>query len=92
MGHIVYPWAAETPKKYAPEFMTFANTTGKAKVMLGTNFPQLGWKECVDKRTNYLVGTKGDFRESVVKDYMGGNALQALKPPEMYLEGPQSNL
>ncbi|CAI7582715.1 unnamed protein product [Penicillium discolor] len=110
MGHIGYPWAAETtavawkhknvyidtsawsPKYYAPEFITFANTTGKDKVMFGTNFPQLGWKDCVDKVNTHLVGTKGGFRDSVVKGFMGGNALRVLKLPETHLEGPRSNL
>lgn len=110
MGHIGYPWAAETtavawkhknvyidtsawsPKYYAPEFITFANTTGKDKVMFGTNFPQLGWKDCVDKVNTHLVGTKGGFRDSVVKGFMGGNALRVLKLPETDLQGPRSNL
>lgn len=110
MGHIGYPWAAETvavawkhknvyidtsawsPKYYAPEFITFANTTGKDKVMFGTNFPQLGFKDCVDKVNNYLVGTKGGFRESVVKGFMGGNALRVLKLPVNNIQGPRSNI
>ncbi|CAG8235385.1 unnamed protein product [Penicillium salamii] len=110
MGHIGYPWAAETtavawkhknvyidtsawsPKYYAAEFITFANTTGKDKVMFGTNFPQLGWKDCVDKVNTHLVGTTGGFRDNVVEKFMGGNALRVLKLPGVNLEAPRSNL
>ncbi|KAI0529921.1 hypothetical protein GGR58DRAFT_277235 [Xylaria digitata] len=110
MGHIGYPWAAETvavawkhknvyidtsawsPKYYAPEFITFANTTGKGKVMFGTNFPQLGWKDCVENVNDYLVGTKGGFRESVVKGFMGANALRVLKLPLADMAEPRSHL
>lgn len=110
MGHIGYPWAAETvavawkhknvyidtsawsPKYYAPEFIHFANTTGREKVMFGTNFPQLGWKACVDRVSEYLVDTKGGFRENSIKDFMGGNAIRVLKLPPVNLDKPKSNL
>jgi predicted TIM-barrel fold metal-dependent hydrolase len=110
MGHIGYPWAAETtavawkhknvyidtsawsPKYYAPELITFANTTGKEKVMFGTNVPQLGPKDCVDKVNNYLVGTKGGFIEGVIKGFMGGNALRVLNLPRNDMGGDGPNL
>ncbi|KAI4596813.1 hypothetical protein KJ359_005156 [Pestalotiopsis sp. 9143b] len=97
MGHIGYPWAAETvavawkhknvyidtsawsPKYYAPEFIKFANTTGRKKVMFGTNFPQLGLKDCVDNVNEYLVGTKEGIRKENWKDFMGHNAIRVLK-------------
>ncbi|KAH6664581.1 hypothetical protein B0J14DRAFT_493398 [Halenospora varia] len=110
MGHIGYPWAAETvavawkhknvyidtsawsPKYYAPEFITFANTTGKLKVMFGTNFPQLGWKACVDNVEEYLVKSGKGLKEQVVKGFMGGNAIRVLKLPALNLGQLKSNL
>ncbi len=59
----------------------FANTTGREKCMFATNFPQLGWKACVDNVNKLLVNTEKGFRERVVKDFMGGNALRVMKLP-----------
>ncbi|KAF2470926.1 amidohydrolase 2 [Lindgomyces ingoldianus] len=110
MGHMGYPWVAETvavawkhqnvyidtsawsPKYYASELIRFANTTGREKVMFGTNFPQLGWKTCVDNVNEYLVGTKDGFKSKVVQDFMGGNAIRVLKLPSVNLGNLKSNL
>jgi uncharacterized protein len=110
MGHIGYPWTAETvavawkhknvyidtsawsPKYYPPELITFANTTGRYKVMFGTNFPQLGWKACVDNANQHLVNTKRGLREEVVKDFMGGNAVRVMKLPLVNLAELKPNL
>ena len=101
MGHLGYPWTAETvgvawkhknvyidtsawsPRYYAPEFVQFANTTGRKKCMFGTNFPQLEFKDCVGNVEKYLVGRKSDggLRREVVEDFMGGNASRVLKLP-----------
>jgi uncharacterized protein len=69
--------SAWSPKYYPPELMTFANTYGRCKVLFGTNFPQLGWKECVDTVEAHLVKS-GGLRAGVLKDFMGGNALKML--------------
>lgn len=97
MGHLGYPWVAETvsvawkhenvyidtsawsPKYYSKEFLHFANTTGRKKVMFGTNFPQLEWKDCVANVQKHLVGKDDGLREEVVADFMGGNAIRVLK-------------
>ena len=110
MGHIGYPWAAETvalawkhknvyidtsahsPKYYAPEVIKFANTTGRTKVMFGTNFPQLEWKSCVNNVERYLVNAKDGLREGVVVDFMGGNALRVLKLRPVAVEKVRSYL
>lgn len=111
MGHIGYPWAAETvavawkhknvyidtsawsPKFYAPELIKFANTTGKYKVMFGTNWPQLGWKACVDRVDEYLVGTKEGFKDkSTLVEFMGGNALRVLKLSAADSAGPKARM
>ncbi|KAJ0116898.1 hypothetical protein J7T55_003312 [Diaporthe amygdali] len=110
MGHIGYPWAAETvavawkhanvyidtsawsPKYYAPEFITFANTTGKSKVMFATNFPQLGLKDCVENVKNHLVAEEGGLRKESVESFMGGNALRVLKLPPVNLAKLKANL
>ena len=84
--------SAWSPKYYPPEFIQFANTTGKDKVMFGTNFPQLGFKDCVDNVHRYLVGTKGGLRDSVVEGFMGGNALRVLKLPKNETVLQNSNL
>lgn len=100
MGHIGYPWAAETvavawkhenvyidtsawsPKYYAPELIKFANTTGKHKVMFGTNWPQLSWKTCVDRVHEYLTGTREGFKDkSTLDQFWAGNAIRVLKLP-----------
>jgi len=110
MGHMGYPWTAETvavawkhenvyidtsawsPKYYAPEFIQFANTTGRKKVMFGTNFPQLGLKDCVDQVHTHLLAVKGGLRDTSVKDFMGGNAIRVLKLPPMEMEEHGSKL
>lgn len=110
MGHIGYPWTAETvgvawkhknvyidtsawsPKYYPQELITFANTTGSRKVMFGTNFPQLGWKACVDNVEQHLVNAKEGLRQKVLRDFMGGNALRVLKLPPINLAKLKSNL
>lgn len=111
MGHIGYPWAAETvavawkhknvyidtsawsPKYYAPELIKFANTTGKYKVMFGTNWPQLGWKACVDRVDEYLVGKVEGFKdEDTLVEFMGGNALRVLKLPAVDSVGSKARL
>lgn len=74
--------SAWSPKYYAPEFIKFANTTAKDKVMFGTNFSQLGFKACVDNVNRYLIGTKDGLKERVVEPFMGGNALRVMKLPE----------
>ncbi|CZT11437.1 uncharacterized protein RCO7_03864 [Rhynchosporium graminicola] len=99
MGHIGYPWAAETaavawkhkncyidtsawsPKYYDPAFVTFANTTGRSKVMFVTNWPQLGWKACVENVHDHLL-TKGGLRKESLLPFFGGNAVRVLKLPD----------
>lgn len=73
--------SAWSPKYYAPEFLTFANTTGKKKVMFGTNFPQLGWKACVDGVRSISQGNRPALRENVLRGFMGGNAQRVFKLP-----------
>lgn len=74
--------SAWSPKYYAPEFLTFANTTGRKKVMFGTNFPQLQWKDCVRNVNDHLVKTRR-LREDHVADFMGLNAQRVLKLPSI---------
>lgn len=50
------------------------NTTGKKKVMFGTNFPQLSWKTCVEQAKKQL-----DLREGVAEDFFAGNIRRVLK-------------
>lgn len=57
--------SAWSPRYYPPEFFTFANTTGRKRVMSGTNFPQLTWKACVDG-VKYIGGGLG--RETVARE------------------------
>ncbi|KAJ9603082.1 hypothetical protein H2200_012377 [Cladophialophora chaetospira] len=115
MGHIGYPWAAETvgvawkhknvyidssawsPKYYAAEFVHFANTTGRKKCMFATNFPQLGFKACVDNVDKHLVNGKGlhgsgGLRKQCVEDFMGGNAIRVLKLPPVDLKQLKARL
>ena len=71
--------SAWLPEYYAPALIKFANTTGKKKVMFGTNFPQLGWKACIRNVQEYLVDTKEGFKSNqIVEDFMGRNALRVL--------------
>ena len=71
--------SAWLPKYYDPAFIKFANSTGKDKVMFGTNFPQLRFKACVDRVNQYLVRTKDRFKDDVVERFVGGHALRVLK-------------
>lgn len=84
--------SAWSPKYYAPEFIRFANTTGRKKVMLGTDFPQLRLKDCVDKVNTHLVGVQSGLRNTSLRDFMGGNAIRVLKLPSMELEKHTSKL
>ncbi|KAE8155325.1 hypothetical protein BDV25DRAFT_135073 [Aspergillus avenaceus] len=72
--------SAWSPKYYAPEFLTFANTTGRDKVMFATNFPQLHFKDCVRNVHEHLLD-KGVLRRSSLEGSMGGNAIRVLKLP-----------
>ena len=69
--------SAWSPKYYPPELITFANTTGRKKVLFGTNFPQLNWSDCVSAVSNHLL-TSGGLRQEALKDFMGGNAMRML--------------
>jgi hypothetical protein len=70
--------SAWSPKYYPPELVRFANTTGRKKVLFGTNFPQLSWSDCVRNVATHLVEKPGGLRKEVVRDFMGGNALRLL--------------
>lgn len=76
------------PKYYAPEFIKFANTTGKNTVMFGTNFPQVGFEACVNDFNSYLVEVEGGHKDSVAR----GDALQVLKLPQPAPNQSQSKL
>ncbi|KAK5057792.1 hypothetical protein LTR84_011793 [Exophiala bonariae] len=73
--------SAYLPKYYPGELITFANTTGRRKVLFGTNFPQLTWTACVESVQKHLVEAegKGRMRSQVVADFMGGNAKRVFK-------------
>ncbi|KIL84625.1 metal-dependent hydrolase [Fusarium avenaceum] len=72
--------SAYLPKYYPPELIRFANTTGRKKVMFGTNFPQLTWAKCVDQAAEYLrEGAVIGLRADSMKDFMGGNARRVFK-------------
>eukprot|EP00301_Raphidiophrys_heterophryoidea_P007611 c12923_g1_i2.p1 GENE.c12923_g1_i2~~c12923_g1_i2.p1 ORF type:complete len:242 (+),score=53.42 c12923_g1_i2:795-1520(+) len=40
--------SAYLPTTYPTQIVQYINTHGKAKVMFGTNWPQLSWRRCVD--------------------------------------------
>lgn len=69
--------SAWSPKYYPPELITFANTTGRKKVLFGTNFPQLDWSDCVNAVSTHLL-TSGGLRQEALEDFMGGNAMRML--------------
>lgn len=83
--------SAWSPKYYSQEFLTFANTTGRKKVMFGTNFPQLSWEACVDDAIEHLVRS-GRLREEVVENFMGANAARVLKLPAPIINTRKSML
>ncbi|EXL41969.1 hypothetical protein FOCG_15328 [Fusarium oxysporum f. sp. radicis-lycopersici 26381] len=85
--------SAWSPKYYDPAFITFANTTGRKKVMFGTNFPQLTWKECVNNvHKGHGKNGKGGLKEEVLDDFIGGNAKRVLKLPGWNDKEAQSKL
>ncbi|GJN85472.1 hypothetical protein PLIIFM63780_009039 [Purpureocillium lilacinum] len=76
--------SAWSPRYYPQELMAFASTMGRKKVMFGTNFPQLGWKACVDKvYKHHGQGVRGTLRKEVLADFMGGNAKRVFKLPDV---------
>ncbi|KAH7215570.1 hypothetical protein DER44DRAFT_806639 [Fusarium oxysporum] len=85
--------SAWSPKYYDPAFITFANTTGRKKVMFGTNFPQLTWKDCVNNvHKGHGKNGKGGLKEEVLDDFIGGNAKRVLKLPDWNDKEAQSKL
>ncbi|GIK05750.1 hypothetical protein Aspvir_009863 [Aspergillus viridinutans] len=66
--------SAYLPKYYPKELIQFANTTGRKKVMFGTNFPQLSWSKCVESANRDI-----ELRDDVKADFFGGNAVRVLK-------------
>lgn len=68
--------SAHSPKYYPPELMHFANTTGKDKVMFGTNFPQLSFRDCVANVEKYIAPK---LKPDALEKFMGGNAQRVLK-------------
>jgi predicted TIM-barrel fold metal-dependent hydrolase len=68
--------SAHSPKYYPAELIHFANTTGKDKVMFGTNFPQLQWKDCVVNVGKHIAPK---MKEDVLQNFMGLNARKVLK-------------
>ncbi|RKK69358.1 hypothetical protein BFJ69_g12782 [Fusarium oxysporum] len=85
--------SAWSPKYYDPAFITFANTTGRKKVMFGTNFPQLTWKKCVNNvHKGHGKNGKGGLKEEVLDDFIGGNAKRVLKLPDWNDKEAQSKL
>ncbi|GKT64025.1 hypothetical protein ColTof4_04427 [Colletotrichum tofieldiae] len=73
--------SACSPKNYTQTFITFVNKTGKSKVMFATNFPQLGFKECVKYDKCHLMGTKGRLKEDLSRGFMGEHVIRFLKLP-----------
>jgi len=85
--------SAYSPKYYPPELIQFANTTGRKKVMFGTNFPQLQWRDCVQNVARHLTGgAKMALREGTLQDFMGGNARRVLKLDTLKGESPRPSL
>lgn len=84
--------SAWSPKYYDPNFITFANTTGRDKVMFGTNFPQLTWQDCV-RNVNQFHGKnrKGALQPETMAGFLGLNAKAVLKlpDPEIGTSGPK---
>jgi predicted TIM-barrel fold metal-dependent hydrolase len=83
--------SAWSPKYYAAEFVHFANTTGRKTCMFATNFPQLGFKACVDDVDRHLVKGRGlhgsrGLRRECVEDFVGANAIRVLKLPSIDLK------
>ncbi|KAJ9652579.1 hypothetical protein H2198_008191 [Neophaeococcomyces mojaviensis] len=84
--------SAYLPKYYPPELIVFANTTGRKKVMFGTNFPQLTWKACVESVARDLVANKDGLKNKVIADFMGENARRVLKLPGSDFQKSKSSL
>jgi len=84
--------SAYLPKYYPAELVTFANTTGRKKVMFGTNFPQLTWNACVEGVSQHLVGQSNGLRKDVLADFMGGNAKRVLKLDQTSSREPKALL
>lgn len=82
--------SAYLPKYYPAELITFANTTGRKKVMFGTNFPQLTWKACVDSIAKHVINSPNGLRKEVTADFMGGNARRVLKLEEPRMMSPKA--
>jgi predicted TIM-barrel fold metal-dependent hydrolase len=72
--------SAHLAKYYPPELIQFANTTGRKKVMFGTNFPQISWSMGVRSVVEHLTkGNAQQLRGSTLMDFMGNNARRVLK-------------
>ncbi|KAG2019422.1 hypothetical protein GB937_004965 [Aspergillus fischeri] len=58
----------------AQELIQFANTTGRKKVMFGTNFAQLSWSKCAQSANRDIR-----LRDDVKAHLLCGNAARVLK-------------
>jgi predicted TIM-barrel fold metal-dependent hydrolase len=81
--------SAHSPKYYPPELLHFANTTGRDKVMFGTNFPQLSWKDCVSNVQKYIAPK---MKQETLAKFMGGNARRVLKIENVKATLPKASL
>jgi predicted TIM-barrel fold metal-dependent hydrolase len=68
--------------KFIKELIHFLNTTGRKKVMFGTNFPQLSWKVCVEQAKTHLK-----LREGVAEDFFSGNISRVLQSSRIETRG-----
>jgi hypothetical protein len=65
--------SAHAPRYYPKELLHFMNTYGAEKVMFGTNFPQLMWKECVKQCHNMPL------QQEALENFMWKNANRVFK-------------
>lgn len=47
--HVFIDTSAHAPRYYPPQLWHYLKTYGQDKVLFGTNFPQLSWKQCVQQ-------------------------------------------
>jgi uncharacterized protein len=62
--------SAYLPRYYPPALIQFINTYGKKKVLFGTNFPQLQFKDCVEQAAQIQI------KEESLKLFFCGNAAR----------------
>jgi hypothetical protein len=65
--------SAHLPSRYPSQLLEYMKTSGRSKVLFGTNFPHLEWRKCVDQALRL------DLPQPSLKRFFYSNAVRVFK-------------